>query len=226
MTDPDDRNGPDPLDRRIDAAAGSYHEPPAAPRLDAVWARMEGDVAAALRAAPAQDELAQRRARRLPQWAAAAAALAASFVIGLVAGRSTREPASPSAPLAEATQPAPPPAAPSGTPAPPVYQRAAGRHFAEARDRLATLHGELREGRVPADVETWSREMLAETRILLAGPAGADPLSGTLLRELETLLAEIAALDGGAAEVDAALTRGTLEQTRVIERLRSAGGAT
>ncbi len=226
MMDHDGRNQPDALDRRIDDAARSYHQPPSTPRLDAIWARMEGDVAAALQAAPAPDELAQRRARRLPQWIAAAAALAASFIIGLVAGRSTREPVSPSAPVAEATQPVAPPAVPPGTLAPPVYQRAAGRHFAEARERLAALHGDLREGRVPADAEAWSREMLAETRILLAGPAGADPRAGALLRELETLLAEIAALDGGAGEGDAALTRRTLEQTRVIERLRGAGGAT
>ena len=35
--------------------------------------------------------------------------------------------------------------------------------------------------------------VLAETRILLAGPAGADPLAGTMLRELETLLVRLAA---------------------------------
>jgi hypothetical protein len=226
MTDRDEHNENDALDRRIDAAARSYREPPATPPLDALWARMESDVTAALQATPVQDELAQRRARRLPRWAAAAAALAASFVIGLIAGRSTRQPVSTIAPVAEVTQPALEPAAPSGPTAPPVYQRAAGRHFAEARERLAALHGDLREGRVPADAEAWSRQMLAETRILLAGPAGSDPRAGALLRELETLLAEIAALDGGAAEVDATLTRRTLEQTRVIERLRSAGGAT
>lgn len=224
MTHRDDQDPPDALDRRIDAAARSYREPPAAAPFDAIWARMEGDVAAALQASPATDELAQRRARRrVLRWMVAAAAAAASFAIGMVAGRATQEPPFSYGPVAEATRPATPP---SGIPAPPIYQRAAGRHFAEARERLAALDGELREGRVPADAGAWSREMLAETRILLAGPAGADPRAGTLLRELETLLAEIAALDGGAAEVDAALTRRTLEQTRVIERLRGAGGAT
>lgn len=226
MMDHEDRSEPDALDRRIDAAARSYHEPPAAPRLDAIWARMEGDVAAALQSAPAHDELAQRRARRLPRWVAAVAALAASFVIGLLAGRTAREPAPVSAPVAEAPLPIAPPAVPPGTLTPHVYQRAAGRHFDAVRGRLTGLQDDLQAGRVPPDVNTWSREMLAETRILLAGPAGADPLSGALLRDLETLLAEIATLDEGAAEVDAALTRRTLEQTRVIERLRGAGGAT
>ena len=224
MTEQDDRRD-DALDRRIDAAAQSYHEPGARPALDALWDRVEGDVAAALQAAPATDELAQRRARRLPRWPAWAASLAASFAIGVVAGRSTR-PVSPSAPVAEAAQPVVPAAARPATPAPPVYQRAAGRHFDQARERLAALDGELRAGRVPPDAETWSREMLAETRILLAGPAGSDPRAGALLRELETLLAEVAALGGGAVAVDAALTRRTLEQTRVIERLRGAAGAT
>ncbi|HEU0016695.1 MAG TPA: hypothetical protein VFQ45_23635, partial [Longimicrobium sp.] len=99
---------PDALDRRIDAAARSYHAP-GDPPLDAIWSRIEGDVAAALQAALA-DELAARRRGRVLRWAASAAALAASFAVGMIAGRAEDAPLSAPAPVAEAPAPSPPPA--------------------------------------------------------------------------------------------------------------------
>jgi hypothetical protein len=207
-----------------------YHAPPDAPPLDVLWTRMEAEVAAAVAGAPALDELARRRAARtrIGGWAAA---LAASFVIGIGVGRmdggrADVEPAH--GPVASAPAPRAEPATPSRggegqAEAAGVFQQAAARHFAASGERLARLEPQLRAGRVPADVEAWSAGLLLETRILLAGPAGRDPRLAPLLRDLEAALAEVSALAPAAGAQDASLTRRTLERTRVVPRLRQAG---
>jgi hypothetical protein len=204
-----------------------YHAPPDAPPLDALWTRMEAEIATAVAGAPARDELARRRAARtrIGGWAAA---LAASFVIGIGVGRADRASAhgpvaSAPAPRVEPTIPGSPLAEGSQAVAAGVFQQAAARHFAASGERLARLEPQLRQGRVPADVEAWSAGLLLETRILLAGPAGRDPRLAPLLRDLEAALAEVAALAPAAGAQDASLTRRTLERTRVVPRLQQAG---
>ncbi|HEX6368631.1 MAG TPA: hypothetical protein VF006_06855 [Longimicrobium sp.] len=206
-----------------------YNEPPDAPPLDALWARMERDVAAAVRGASARDELARRRALRMRTAAGWAAALAASFVVGIGVGRmdggraDVPRAAGPvaSAPVSES---GPPRIEGAQAEAGRVFRRAAARHFAASGERLAGLEPHLRAGRVPPDVARWSAGLLLETRILLAGPAGQDPRLGPLLRDLEAALAEVAALTTASGAADASLTRRTLDRTRVVPRLRQAGG--
>lgn len=225
-------NDPRPEDDRDPLLAplfDRYHAPPAAPPLDALWTRMEAQVAAAVSAAPAHDELARRRAART-RAAGWAAALAASFVVGIGVGRMDggRADAAPAGgPVASA--PAPPPSTPAPVLQPeaeagPVFRQAAARHFAASGERLAELEPHLRAGRVPAEVEAWSAGLLLETRILLAGPAGRDPRLAPLLRDLEAALAEVSALTPAGGAADASLTRRTLDRTRVVPRLRQAGG--
>ena len=226
---PNDPRGGDGRDPLLAPLFDCYHAPPAAPPLDALWTRMEAEVAAALSGAPARDELARRRAFRA-RAAGWAAALAASFVVGIGVGRmdggradaapaggpvaSVPAPAAPAAPAAEGTQ------AEAGR----VFRQAAARHFAASGERLARLEPELRAGRVPPDVEAWSAGLLLETRILLAGPAGKDPRLAPLLRDLEAALAEVSALPSAGGAADASLTRRTLDRTRVVPRLRQAAG--
>lgn len=198
-----------------------YHLPPGAPPLDALWARMEGEVAAAIVGLPARDELARRRAARARRAAGWAAALAASFVIGIAVGRvsgARTETVPAAAPVA--TAPAPPADAPAE--AGQVFHAAAARHFGASGRRLAAVEAELRRGRVPPDVDRWAAGLLLETRILLHGPAGRDPRLAPLLRDLEAALAEVSALSDAGGAADAALTGRTLDRGRVVARLREA----
>lgn len=216
----------DPLDRERDPVLAPlferYNVPPAAPPLDALWARMEADIAAAV-AGGAGDELARRRGMRARTVAGWAAALAASFVLGLGVGRMwDARTAPPDAPPV-AVQPAPPQTVPS-VEAGGVFHTAAARHFATSVRHLAAAEAELRRGQVPADVDRWAAGLLLETRILLQGPAGEDPRLSPLLRDLEAALAELSALTPAAEEADAALTGRTLDRTRVVARLRQAVG--
>lgn len=200
-----------------------YNLPPAAPPLDALWARMEADVAAAVAAMP-RDELEWRRRMRARTVAGWAAALAASFVVGLGVGRmSEARIAAPAVHGPVAVQPAPAPAAPA-VEAGGVFHTAAARHFDASVRHLAVVEAELRRGEVPAEVDRWAAGLLLETRILLQGPAGQDPRLAPLLRDLEAALAELGALTPSAGGADAALTGRTLDRSRVVARLREAAG--
>ena len=221
---PNDARSEEDRDPLLAPLFDRYHAPPDAPPLDALWTRMEAQVAAAVAGAPAHDELARRRASRIRigGWAAA---LAASFVIGIGVGRMDGGRADVAVATAPSTGVVRTTPAPEGqAPAAGVFQQAAARHFATSGERLAQLEPQLREGRVPADVEAWSAGLLLETRILLAGPAGRDPRLAPLLRDLEAALAEVSALAPAAGAQDASLTGRTLERTRVVPRLRQAAG--
>jgi hypothetical protein len=201
-----------------------YNVPPAAPPLDAIWARMEADVAATV-AAISRDELAPRRGMRARTVAGWAAALAASFVIGMGVGRmSEPRTAFRSVDRSVVVQPAPPQTARPGVEAGEVFHTAAARHFDASVRHLAAAEAELRRGQVPADVDRWAAGLLLETRILLQGPAGQDPRLAPLLRDLEAALAELSALTPAVGGVDAALTGRTLDRSRVVARLRQAAG--
>lgn len=215
----------DPRDRRDDARDPvlaplfeGYNVPPAAPPLDAIWARMEGDVAATV-AAISRDQLAPRRGMRARTVAGWAAALAASFVIGMGVGRMS-EPRTAFRPVDRpvAVQPSPP-----GVEAGAVFHTAAARHFDASVRHLAAVEADLRRGEVPVDVDRWAAGLLLDTRILLQGPAGQDPRLAPLLRDLEAALAELSALTPTAG-ADAALTGRTLDRSRVVDRLRQAAG--
>lgn len=201
-----------------------YNVPPAAPPLDTIWARMEADVAATV-GAISRDQLAPRRGMRARTAVAWAAALAASFVIGMGVGRMS-EPRPDTAAVGGpvAVQPAPPQPATPGVEAGEVFHTAAARHFDASVRHLANVEADLRRGQVPADVNRWAAGLLLETRILLQGPAGQDPRLAPLLRDLEAALAELSALTPAASGADAALTGRTLDRSRVVARLREAAG--
>jgi hypothetical protein len=213
-----------PMDDALRRAAASYHAPPAHPPLDPMWASMEGRVAAALAASAGSAPIPiTRRAARKPvvRWAAWGASLAATFVLGFGLGR--RQEPSPDAlpPVASAARtPSAEPAA--TTPASPVFQAAASRHFAASAQRLAELEQGVERGRVPADVQAWSRELLVRTRILMDGPAGRDARLRPILRDLEMVLAQTAALGASTAPTEARITSRTIRDTRMVPRLRGA----
>jgi hypothetical protein len=221
--DPCDRRDDEERDPVLAPLLERYNVPPAAPPLNAIWARMEADVAATV-AAISRDELAPRRGMRMRTAASWAAALAASFVIGMGVGRMSEARTGTAAGAPVAVQPAPPRTAPHGVEAGAVFHTAAARHFDASVRHLAAVEVELRRGQVPADVDRWAAGLLLETRILLQGPAGQDPRLAPLLRDLEAALAELSALTPAAAGADAALTGRTLDRSRVVDRLRQAAG--
>ncbi|HYR06380.1 MAG TPA: hypothetical protein VEQ60_01350, partial [Longimicrobium sp.] len=158
-----------------------------------------------------------------------AAALAASFVLGLGVGRTSDARTAVDGPVAAEAGGAPVPAGPGVAPGPSVeagevFHTAAARHFGASVRHLAAVEAQLRQGQVPADVDRWAAGLLLETRILLQGPAGQDPRLAPLLRDLEAALAELSALPPAAGGADAALTGRTLDRSRVVARLRAAAG--
>lgn len=102
------------------------------------------------------------------------------------------------------------------------YQVAAYRHLANAEALLTAFRTDSRDARMDAQLSTWARDLLSNTRLLLDSPAGDDPQRARLLGDLELVLAQIVQLSPGAAAQDRELIEGSIRSGQVMTRLRSA----
>ncbi len=102
------------------------------------------------------------------------------------------------------------------------YQVAANRHLASAEALLTAFRTDSRDARMDAQLSTWARDLLSNTRLLLDSPAGDDPQRARLLGDLELVLAQIVQLSPGAAAQDRELIEGSIRSGQVMTRLRSA----
>ncbi|MBK8164538.1 MAG: hypothetical protein IPK64_01090 [bacterium] len=194
-------------DHRLDEALRALPTAPAAPR-ERMWAQIQASRAA------------RPRPERRWRWAGAGAALAAVLVLGIAVGRWT-------GPDAKTTARADATAAEALTARrADGYRQAARLHFDRAEMLLAGFQAQPNSADAPAAVRTvtaaWADDLLTQTRLLLDSPAADDPDAGRLLRELELVLAEIAALpDSGSAAQAARIADGLYDRT-TVQRLRLA----
>ncbi|MDP9178806.1 MAG: hypothetical protein M3O61_14070 [Gemmatimonadota bacterium] len=102
------------------------------------------------------------------------------------------------------------------------YQVAANRHLANAEALLTAFRTDSRDARMDAQLSTWARDLLSNTRLLLDSPAADDPQRARLLGDLELVLAQIVQLSPGAAAQDRELIEGSIQSGQVMSRLRTA----
>lgn len=108
-----------------------------------------------------------------------------------------------------------------------TYQLATLRHFTNVEALLTSYNNSKRGGRMDAQLASWSRDLLAQTRLLLDSPAADDPVRRRLLQDLELVLAEMSQLSQSAPSLDRAPTDPAVHNSDIINRLRAlvpAGG--
>jgi hypothetical protein len=112
--------------------------------------------------------------------------------------------------------------APNSTPAS-AYQLAAVRHLSEAEALLTSFRTRSNtDQQMDAQLGSWARELLSNTRLLLDSPVANDPQRRPLLEDLELVLVQIVQLSPGSTPQDRELIEKTLQHDHVMTRLRTA----
>ncbi len=102
------------------------------------------------------------------------------------------------------------------------YTVAAAQHLTEAEAMLTAFKGDLSQGRMDAEIASWGKELLSNTRLLLDSPAARDPVRRKLLQDLELVLVQIVQLSPKSSARDRDLIKGALTDDQVLTRLRTA----
>jgi hypothetical protein len=104
-----------------------------------------------------------------------------------------------------------------------AYQLTAVRHLSEAEALLTSFRTHsTTDQQMDAQLGSWARELLSNTRLLLDSPVANDPQRRPLLEDLELVLVQIVQLSPGSTPQDRELIEKTLQQDHVMTRLRTA----
>jgi hypothetical protein len=104
-----------------------------------------------------------------------------------------------------------------------AYQLTAVRHLSEAEALLTSFRTRSNtDQQMDAQLGTWARELLSNTRLLLDSPVANDPQRRPLLEDLELVLVQIVQLSPGSTPQDRELIEKTLQHDHVMTRLRTA----
>ena len=103
-----------------------------------------------------------------------------------------------------------------------AYTLVAAQHLIQVEALLTTFKGDLNQGRMDAEMASWGKELLSNTRLLLDSPVASDPVRRKLLQDLELVLVQIVQLSPGASARDRDLIKGALTDDQVLTRLRTA----
>jgi hypothetical protein len=112
---------------------------------------------------------------------------------------------------------------PSSNSATPAYQLTAVRHLSEAEALLTSFRTRsTADQQMDAQLGSWARSLLSNTRLLLDSPVANDPQRRPLLEDLELVLVQIVQLSPGSPPQERELIEKTLQQDHVMTRLRTA----
>ena len=104
-----------------------------------------------------------------------------------------------------------------------AYRITANRHLSEAELLLTSFRSRSNaDQQMDAQLGTWARQLLSNTRLLLDSPIANDPQRRPLLEDLELVLVQIVQLSPGSTPQDRDLIEKTLQQDHVMTRLRTA----
>jgi hypothetical protein len=104
-----------------------------------------------------------------------------------------------------------------------AYQLTAVRHLSEAEALLTSFRTRsATDQQMDAQLGSWARQLLSNTRLLLDSPIANDPQRRPLLEDLELVLVQIVQLSPGSAPQDRDLIEKTLQHDHVMTRLRTA----
>lgn len=111
----------------------------------------------------------------------------------------------------------------SGNSSASAYQLTAVRHLSEAEALLTSFRTRSNtDQQMDAQLGSWARALLSNTRLLLDSPVANDPQRRPLLEDLELVLVQIVQLSPGNTPQDRELIEKTLRQDNVMTRLRTA----
>lgn len=189
------------LAQRLDA--------PEAPRREEIWARID-EARRFQRKRPAAPPRTVEIRAPVRWWVPAS--LAATLVLGLAIGRFSA-----GAPLVGSEEAVPVAGADGETP----YGQVATRHLARTEALLTSFSVDAQEGRT-SQVADWAQDLLMDTRLLMDSPASADPRLGSLLEDLELILAQLANLTQHNPANELELIQEGIQQNDVLVRLRTA----
>ncbi|MEP6729069.1 MAG: hypothetical protein ABJE10_00460 [bacterium] len=180
------------------------------PPTDAIWSRIESDVADAIR------PRAIRRITPRRAWIAIGVGIAAAMVIGVSVGRWTAQPV-----VSVATAPVRRDAMNDSVRTAAHARASTMEHLAETEIFLTEFRADLKSGHTDAELRDRSRELLARTRLLLGASTDRSPATERLLEDLELLLAEISALPKSRPSMDVQLLDETMRQGNILPRIRT-----
>jgi hypothetical protein len=104
-----------------------------------------------------------------------------------------------------------------------AYQLTAVQHLSEAEALLTSFRARsTADQQMDAQLGSWARQLLTNTRLLLDSPVANDPQRRPLLEDLELVLVQIVQLSPGSTPQDRDLIEKTLQQDHVMTRLRTA----
>jgi hypothetical protein len=104
-----------------------------------------------------------------------------------------------------------------------AYQLTTVQHLSEAEALLTSFRTRsTADQQMDAQLGTWARQLLSNTRLLLDSPVANDPQRRPLLEDLELVLVQIVQLSPGSTAQDRDLIEKTLKQDHVMTRLRTA----
>jgi len=104
-----------------------------------------------------------------------------------------------------------------------AYQITTIQHLSEAEALLTSFRMRSTADRqMDAQLGTWARQLLSNTRLLLDSPVANDPQRRPLLEDLELVLVQIVQLSPGSTPQDRDLIEKSLQQDHVMTRLRTA----
>jgi len=105
-----------------------------------------------------------------------------------------------------------------------AYQLTAMQNLSEAEALLTSFRSRSSaDQQMDAQLGSWARQLLTNTRLLLDSPVGDDPQRRPLLQDLELVLVQIVQqLSPGSTPQDRDLIEKTLQQDHVMTRLRTA----
>jgi hypothetical protein len=105
-----------------------------------------------------------------------------------------------------------------------AYQLTTLQYLSEAEAMLTSFRSRSSaDQQMDAQLGSWARQLLTNTRLLLDSPVGDDPQRRPLLQDLELVLVQIVQqLSPGSTPQDRDLIEKTLQQDHVMTRLRTA----
>ena len=105
-----------------------------------------------------------------------------------------------------------------------AYQLTAVQNLSDAEALLTSFRNRSSaDQQMDAQLGTWARQLLTNTRLLLDSPVGDDPQRRPLLQDLELVLVQIVQqLSPGSTPQDRELIEKTLQDNHVMTRLRTA----
>jgi hypothetical protein len=104
-----------------------------------------------------------------------------------------------------------------------AYQLTTVRHLSEAEALLTSFRTRTTaDQQMDAQLGSWARQLLSNTRLLLDSPVANDPQRRPLLEDLELVLVQIVQLSPGSTPQDREMIEKTLRQDHVMTRLRTA----